>query len=66
MPRLRTLEKAPGELFQGKQVNEVNRPEGRPEFVPGEAVAEAAKLKKFSDAGRTQIQWLPDVGRADF
>ncbi len=25
--------------------------------------AEAAKLKKFSDAGGSQIQWLPDAGR---
>jgi hypothetical protein len=38
----------------------------RPEFVPGAASAEAAKLKKFSDGSRTQIQWLPDVARADF
>ena len=28
-------------------------PRRRPEFVPGEAGAEAAKLKKFSDAGGT-------------
>ena len=33
-----------------------NMPRRRPEFVPGFAGAEAAKLKKFSDAGGTQIQ----------
>ncbi len=48
----------------------------RPEFVPGEAGTEAAKLKKFSaadtckragvrsfarEAGGTQIQWLSDA-----
>ena len=38
----------------------------RPEFVPGEAGTEAAKLKKFSDAGGTQIQWLSDAARTDF
>jgi hypothetical protein len=38
----------------------------RPEFEPGPAGAEAAKLNKFSDAGGTQIQWLPDAGRTDF
>jgi hypothetical protein len=35
----------------------------RPEFEPGVADAEAAKLKKFSEAGRSQIQWLSDAGR---
>jgi hypothetical protein len=34
--------------------------------VPGAAGAEAAKLEKFSDGSGTQIQWLPDVARADF
>ena len=38
----------------------------RPEFEPGIAGAEAAKLNKFSDAGGTQIQWLPDAARTDF
>jgi hypothetical protein len=38
----------------------------RPEFEPGLAGAEAAKLNKFSDAGGTQIQWLPDAARTDF
>ena len=38
-------------------------PRRRPEFEPGEADAEAAKLKKFSDAGGSQIQWLSDAGR---
>ena len=38
-------------------------PRRRPEFGPGVAGAEAAKLEKFSDAGGTQIQWLPDAGR---
>jgi hypothetical protein len=38
----------------------------RPEFVPGLAGAEAAKLKKFSDAVETQIQWLPDDARTNF
>ena len=33
----------------------------RPEFGPGVAGAEAAKLKKFSDAGGSQIQWLSDA-----
>jgi hypothetical protein len=37
-----------------------------PEFVSGAAGAEAAKLEKFSDGSRTQIQRLPDVVRADF
>jgi hypothetical protein len=55
---LRKLEKGRGfELFQEKQ---------RLEYVPGAAGAEAAKLEKFSDGSRTQIQWLPDVARADF
>jgi len=40
-------------------------PRRRPEFVPGFAGAAAAKLKKFSDAGGTQIQWLSDAGRTD-
>ena len=38
----------------------------RPEFEPGEAGAEAAKLKKFSDAGGSQIQWLSDAARNQF
>ncbi len=49
----------------------------RPEFEPGLAGAEEAKLKKFSagvpedasslgwGAGGTQIQWLPDAARTD-
>ena len=41
-------------------------PRRRPEFEPGFAGAEAAKLKKFSDAGGSQIQWLPDAGRTRF
>ncbi len=41
-------------------------PRRRPEFVPGAAGAEAAKFKKFSDAGGSQILWLSDAGRADF
>jgi hypothetical protein len=35
----------------------------RPEFESGVAGAEAAKLKKFSDAGGSQIQWLSDAVR---
>jgi hypothetical protein len=42
------------DLFYAKQ---------RPEFEPDEVGAEAAKLEKFSDAGGSQIQWLPDAGR---
>jgi hypothetical protein len=38
----------------------------RPEFEPGKAGAEAAKLKKFSDAGGSQIQWLSDAVRNQF
>jgi hypothetical protein len=38
----------------------------RPEFEPGVASAEAAKLKKFSDAGGSQNQWLPDEVRNQF
>jgi hypothetical protein len=50
-------------------------PRRRPEFVPGEAGAEAAKLKKFSagvpedasslgwGAGGTQIWWLSDAAQ---
>ncbi len=51
----------------------------RPDFELGLAVDEAAKLKKFSDAGRgpherlvrrgggeSQKQWLSDVARNDF
>jgi hypothetical protein len=38
-------------------------PRRRPEFEPGAAGAEAAKLFKFSDAGRTQIQWLSDAAQ---
>jgi hypothetical protein len=41
-------------------------PRRLPEFEPGEAGAEAAKLKKFSDAGGSQIQWLLDAGRLTF
>ncbi len=33
-----------------------------PEFRPGKADAEGAKLKKFSDASESQIQWLSDAG----
>jgi hypothetical protein len=29
-----------------------------PEFEPGEAGVETAKLEKFSDADGSQIQWL--------
>jgi hypothetical protein len=35
----------------------------RPEFESGEAGAEAAKLKKFSDAGGSQSLWLLDAVR---
>lgn len=38
-------------------------PRRRPEFEPGEADVEAAKLEKFSDADGSQIQWLSDAGR---
>ncbi len=38
-------------------------PRRRPEFKPGEADVEAAKLKKFSDADGSQIQRLSDAGR---
>ena len=38
----------------------------RPEFEPGLAGAEAAKLKKFGDAGGSQIQWLSDAARNRF
>src|SRR5579863_4279392 len=41
-------------------------PRRRPEFTPGEAGAEADKLKKFIDAGGPQMQWLFDVGRTNF
>ena len=34
-----------------------------PEFEPGEAGVETAKLEKFSDADGSQIQWLSDAGR---
>jgi hypothetical protein len=37
----------------------------RPEFESGEAGVEAAKLRKFSDAGGSQNLWLPDEGRTD-
>jgi antitoxin (DNA-binding transcriptional repressor) of toxin-antitoxin stability system len=33
----------------------------RPEFVPGAAGAEAAKLEKFSHGSKTQVQWLPNI-----
>jgi hypothetical protein len=35
----------------------------RPKFEPGAAGAEAAKLKKFSDAGGSQVSWLSDAAR---
>ncbi len=38
----------------------------RPDFEPDFVGAEAAKLKKFSDAGGTQKQWLPDDARNRF
>jgi len=38
-------------------------PRRRLEFELDEVGVEAAKLKKFSDAGGSQIQWLPDAGR---
>lgn len=38
-------------------------PRRRPEFEPGEAGVEAAKLRKFSDGDGSQIQRLPDAGR---
>ena len=66
VPRLRTLRKCPVNIFEGKQVSKANQPEGRPEFEPGEAGAEADKLKKFIDAGGSQIQWLSDAGRTNF
>lgn len=37
-----------------------------PEFEPGKADAETAKLKKFNDAGGSQIQRLSDAGRFIF
>ena len=43
-----------------------NMPRRRPEFGSGEAGAEADKLKKFIDAGGSQIQWLSDAGRNQF
>lgn len=66
-------------LYQEGMKNR-NMPRRRPEFESGEAGPEAAKLKKFSDAGGSQIQCLSDepgapddasslgsgVGRADF
>ena len=45
----------------GQKLGEMAR--RRPDFEPGEADAEAAKLKKFSDAGGSQKQWLPDAAR---
>ena len=53
------------QLYRERFKNRI-MPRRRPEFALGEAVTEAAKLKKFSDAGETQIQWLPDAGRNDF
>ena len=41
-------------------------PRRRPEFESGEAGAEAAKLRQFSDIGGFQIMRLPDAGRTDF
>ncbi len=38
----------------------------RPEFESSKAGAEAAKLKKFSDAGGSQIQWLPTPPKPNF
>jgi len=38
-------------------------PRRLPDFEPGEAVVEEAKLEKFSDADGFQIQWLSDAGR---
>ncbi len=35
----------------------------RPEFGSGKAGDEAAKLKKFSDAGGPRRQWLPDAAQ---
>jgi hypothetical protein len=66
MPRLRTIQKCPVNIFEGKQVSKANQPGGRPEFEQGEADAEADKLKKFIDAGRSQMQWLSDAGRTNF
>jgi addiction module HigA family antidote len=40
-------------------------PRRRPSFGSGVAGAEAAKLKKFSDAGGSQNLWLSDAGRTD-
>ncbi|MBX7067501.1 MAG: NUDIX hydrolase [Parachlamydiales bacterium] len=40
-------------------------PRRRPDFGSGAAGAEAAKLKKFSDAGGSQNPWLSDTGRTD-
>ena len=37
-----------------------------PEFEPGLAGAEAAKLKKFSDAGGLKFSWLSDAARNRF
>ena len=71
------------ELLASKAYTQVNSKVGimtrrRPEFEPGEADAEAAKLKKFSDApgspktprlwggGGSRIQWLPDAVRNQF
>ncbi len=36
----------------------------RPEFMPGAADAETAKLGKFSDAGRIKIQAVEILPRA--
>jgi len=38
----------------------------RPDFESGEAVVEAAKLKKFIDADRLQNLWLSDDVKTDF
>ncbi len=38
----------------------------RPEFEPGKAGAEAAKLKKFSDAGGIKISGCPTKSETNF
>ncbi len=41
-------------------------PRRRPDFEPDSVGAEAVKLRKFSDAGGSQKQWLSDAGRNRF
>ncbi len=41
-------------------------PRRRPEFGPGGAGGEAAKLVSLADADGSQIQWLSDAGRNQF